>query len=82
MKDIVNKKARIRNTNKKQPFLYGQIKKLNSRMVAWVKAPNTHFGEDNIPNNVKNGCDNDTREQRLPAFYIVHPMVEAVKKRN
>jgi len=78
----MNKNTRIRDADKKQPFLYGQIKKFDSRMVSWIKTPNSHFGENNIPNDKKKGSNNNCRKDGFPTSYVLHPFFETIKKRN
>ena len=44
----MNKNTGVRYADEKQPLLYWQIKKFNSRMIARIETPNTHFGKDNM----------------------------------
>ena len=76
------KNAGIRNADKKQPFFDGQIKKFDSGMITGIKTPNTHFGKDNIPNNIENCRQDYRRKNCFPSFDVLHPVFETIQKRN
>lgn len=82
MKSKMNKNTRIRNADKKHPFFNRQIKKFNSRMVAWIETPHSYFGKNNIPNNEENCGDDYSRKNCFPSFYIPHPTFETIQKRD
>jgi len=82
MKSKVDKKARIRNANKKQPFFNWQIKEFYPRMIPWIETPHAHFRENNIPNNEENSRNQDGRKNSFPAFDVLHPTFKTVQKRN
>lgn len=76
----MNKNTGVRYADEKQPLLYWQIKKFNSRMIARIETPNTHFGKDNIPNYEENCGYNYSRKNSFPTFYILHPVFETIQK--
>ena len=51
-------------------------------MVPRIEMPNTHFRENNIPDNIKNRCDDYSRKYSFPSFYISHSVFETIYKRN
>jgi hypothetical protein len=81
VKSKVNKDTRIRNTDKKQPFLDRQIKEFYPRMIPWIETPHSYFGKNDIPNNKENCRDDYRRKNSFPAFDILHPVFETVEKR-
>jgi hypothetical protein len=82
MKSKMNKNTGVRYADKKQPLLYWQIKKFNSRMIARIETPNPHFGKDNIPHNKENCSNYNGGKNCFPPFYVFHPFFETIKKRN
>ena len=78
MKGIVNEDTGIGNADEKQPFFNGQIKKFDTGMVSGIETPNTHFGENYIPDNKENGRENYGRKNGFPSFYILHPAFETI----
>ena len=78
----MDKKARIRNADKKQPFLDRQIKEFYPRMITRIKTPHSHFRENNIPNNEENSRNQDGQKNSFPSFYILHSVFKTIQKGN